>query len=276
MSVHEPSGTSVCIHAVCVAEEHRRQGIALGLLREYVSRLERAAQEGAAYERILLITHEDMRSLYEKAGFEWLGRSKVVHGPAPWYEMRKVLVDPTPVQSIPPNIWEALQRATTSRAVPEARLLPSFARGIEEVSESAAGSSVATNKHDLLCPRQGCGSIILKDNVATLVERESVVLEPANMHNSPLPPMPTPPALQKWWRVTPNAMAFENIGFSKSIESHGMRFLSCIFSSALNSFIDGKRLKLLSCAECDLGPLGWCAEGGSEFWLASTRVGYRV
>ena len=36
----------------------------------------------------------------------------------------------------------------------------------------------------------------------------------------------------------------------------------------------GPRLKLLACAECDLGPLGWCEEGGKEFWLACPRVGY--
>lgn len=35
------------------------------------------------------------------------------------------------------------------------------------------------------------------------------------------------------------------------------------------------RLKLLACAECDLGPLGWTTVGGgTEFWLACTRVAY--
>lgn len=33
-------------------------------------------------------------------------------------------------------------------------------------------------------------------------------------------------------------------------------------------------MKLLLCAECDLGPVGWCEEGGSEFYLACNRVGY--
>lgn len=36
-----------------------------------------------------------------------------------------------------------------------------------------------------------------------------------------------------------------------------------------------KKLKLLIRAECDLGPLGWYEEGGSEFWLAVSRVRYR-
>lgn len=53
-------------------------------------------------------------------------------------------------------------------------------------------------------------------------------------------------------------MAFENVAFSRTVSS------------------SGKNLKLLACAECELGPLGWCAEGGSEFWLVADRVGYRA
>lgn len=209
----------MCIHAVCVVPAHRRKGIALSLLKEYISRLERARQEGAKYARVLLITHEDLRSLYDKAGFDWLGRSDVVHGSLPWYEMRRVLPDaPMPVSqppSIPPGLWEALQRSST-RAPPDARLLHAYANGLEDVAEQSPSSSSRVNKFDLLCPRSGCGSIILKNRVATLVERESVQLEPAGSHG-PLAPLPAPPASLHWWRVTPNAMAFENIGFSKTI-----------------------------------------------------------
>ncbi|GJE98228.1 acyl-CoA N-acyltransferase [Phanerochaete sordida] len=267
MDEHEPSGSSVCIHAVCVSPSHRHKGIALGLLREYISRLERAARDGGHYERILLIAHEDLRGLYEKAGFEWLGKSAVVHGALPWYEMRRVLPPPAASQppqqqqqqqAVPAGLWEALQRSST-RQPPAAQLLAAYPGGIDDVVEQASSSSALANKVDLLCPRPGCGSIILKNGVATLVERESVQLEPAAAQGG-LEPLPAPPATLRWWRVTPNAMAFENIGFSKTVLRE----------------TDGKRLKLLSCAECDLGPLGWCEEGGSEFWLASTRVAYRA
>ncbi|EKM53307.1 uncharacterized protein PHACADRAFT_211005 [Phanerochaete carnosa HHB-10118-sp] len=261
MGAHDPTGTSICIHAVCVTPEHRHKGIALGLLKEYAARLERACQDGAQYERILLITHEDMRDLYEKAGFEWLGKSEVVHGSLPWYEMRRILVSQSVLQqqqAIPAGLWEALQRSST-RKPPTAQLLASYPGGINDVVEQSSPSSDSANKVDLLCPRPGCGSIILKNGVASLVERESLQLEPATSR-SILEPLPLPPATLKWWRVTPNAMAFENIGFSKTVLREA----------------DGKRLKLLSCAECDLGPLGWCEEGGSEFWLASIRVGYRA
>lgn len=236
MSTHDASGTSVCIHAVCVDPAYRRRGIAVALLTEYVARL---AQSGL-YERALLITHEELRGLYEKAGFEWLGRSKVVHGSKPWYEMRKALATPAPpcstaadsveppaessLQSLPPNIniWEALQRATTSRAVPVATLLSAFPHGIDDTTQPAdASSSALTNKHDLLCPRPQCGSIILKNQVATLVERPSTALEPSGARDPLLPPLPAPLSLVRCWRITPNAMAFENIGFSKSITAEG-------------------------------------------------------
>ncbi len=216
MSTHDPAGSSICIHAVCVSPEYRKRGVALGLLKEYISRMERARQSGVSYERIVLITHENMRGLYEKAGFEWVGKSDVVHGSEPWFEMRKLLSPappPTQTQSLPPGLWEALQRSS-SRSVPSARLLPSFPRGIEDVCDP-------NNKYDLLCPRSGCGSIILKNGVASLVERESVQLEPAGIQ-SPLAPLPAPPAHTQWWRITPNAMAFENIGFSRAIVAQGM------------------------------------------------------
>lgn len=55
-------------------------------------------------------------------------------------------------------------------------------------------------------------------------------------------------------------MAFENIGFSRPV--------------APSVSDNGPRLKLLSCAECELGPVGWSLEGGREFWVHCERVGY--
>lgn len=224
MSVHEPQGASVCVHAICVTAQHRRKGIALGLLKEYLTRLECARQDGAVYERVLLIAHEDMRGLYEKAGFEWLGRSAVVHGLLPWYEMRRVLqskpVRPVQTPSIPPGLWEAFE-STSTRPRPVARLLGSYANGVQDVTERLPTSSALANKLDLLCPKPGCGCVILKSGIGILVERESVRLEPPNLHGI-LEPLPLPPAAVQWWRVTPSAMAFENIGVSKSIIREGV------------------------------------------------------
>lgn len=192
MSNHVPRSSSVCIHSVCVSKDHRHRRVGSQLLREYIARLERAvAKEQAPYERILLIAHDDLRNFYEGAGFEWMGRSSVVHGARPWYEMRKVLrsqsrrsslqaadIPPAEVPRSPPptfeaGLWEALQKSSRTR--PTARSLASFPNGVGDVLEQTPldiGSS--TNKFDLLCPRDGCGSVILKKGVAAWVERASV------------------------------------------------------------------------------------------------------
>lgn len=95
-------------------------------------------------------------------------------------------------------------------------------------------------------------------------------------------------------------MAFENIGFSRTVDrglggggkfgasknddgSHLipsfvqlLRLSDWIVLYLMAFSFSGPRLKLLSCADCDLGPLGWCVEGGQEFWLLCERVGYRA
>ncbi|KAJ7678228.1 acyl-CoA N-acyltransferase [Mycena polygramma] len=258
MSTHVPGASSVCIHSVCVSPACRRQGVALRLLQEYIARLEAAYREKSVpYQRVLLITHEWLRPLYEKAGFEWLGPSAVVHGSQPWYEMRIVLgsLPPPDNGAAPPGVFETLQRPSNTN--PVSRLLASFPGGVADVSSSESDALV--NKFDLLCPRPECGSVILKRGVAKPVEAPSVQMEPANHPRHPLlPSLPSVPATAQWWLVTPSAMEFENIGFSRATDSLG------------------ERMKLLACAECDLGPVGWCKEGGTEFWLACSRVGYRT
>ncbi|KAF7324804.1 hypothetical protein MKEN_00522200 [Mycena kentingensis (nom. inval.)] len=245
MSTHVPGASSVCIHSVCVDAAHKRQGLGLRLLREYIARLQAAEK----YERILLITHEPLRDFYEKAGFEWLGPSQVVHGTLPWFEMRIILQPPTQSSPPPPGVYEALLQPSNPNPS-GTRDLSSFAGGVADVA------SESLNKYDLLCPRSGCGSVILKNGVGKLVERPSIQID-----LSPHPllvELPAPGAPTNWWLVTPSPMQFENIGFSRPV-------------AAL-----GPTMKLLACAECDLGPLGWSQQGGTEFWLACSRVAYRV
>ncbi|KAJ7472268.1 acyl-CoA N-acyltransferase [Mycena galericulata] len=260
MATHVPGASSVCIHSVCISPACQRQGVGLKLLREYIARLETSHREKSApYKRVLLITHEYLRPFYEKAGFEWVGRSAVVHGSQPWYEMRIILgslpslVDHT--AQPPPGVLEALQRPSDN--IPASRLLSSFIGGITDVSVFEHDTLV--NKFDLLCPRSDCGSVILKSGVAKLIEAPSVQIEPAEQApHSLLPALPPSPTMIQCWLITPSPMEFENIGFSHAVE------------------LLGDKMKLLACAECDLGPLGWCKEGGNEFWLACSRVGYRA
>lgn len=248
MSTHVPSSSSVCIHSVCVSPDHRHKGIALGLLREYISRLEVAQIHGAPYQRILLITHEELRPLYEKAGFEFIGESAVVHGPRPWYEMRKV-VAPVVKRIEPPLLSDFLSRVDLDTLLqqsfrsgdrPAPKLLSAFtAGGVQEVAvEGSSEEGAQSNKFDLLCPRDGCGSTILKKGVATLVESESILLEPPEKQQvTPyLPALPEPSTSTHWWRITPNPMAFENIGFSRPVGD--LRKLFYLESLKLNYVFD--------------------------------------
>lgn len=90
MSRHESDGQYVAVHSVCVAASHRRQGIALNLMRSYLSRLESGLEHmGRPKVRgVRLIAHEELVPLYQKAGFELVGLSEVSHGARPWYEMK--------------------------------------------------------------------------------------------------------------------------------------------------------------------------------------------
>lgn len=188
MSNHVPSSPSVCLHGLCVSSNYRRGNIGSGLLREYISRMESARKDGSeSYERILLITHEELRPFYEKASFEWVGKSDIVHGSRPWFEMRRSLTGlPPPTsspslppaqidlpQALPPGAWEALQRP--SRSGPAPRLLSSFSGGaVDIISQGEETGGTALNKFNLICPREGCGSIILTSGVAKWVERPGV------------------------------------------------------------------------------------------------------
>jgi len=260
MSNHNSRGTSVCLHAVCVAPSRRREKIGLHLLKEYIYRQASSTNEvGEPYERILLITHEELRPFYEEAGFEWLGKSDVIHGSRPWYQMHKILksgstVDAEPVpgptliqvqstesSQCPPGILEMLQRSTSGKPAPS--LYPSFPSGITDVIKPHSHQGLSVNKFDLLCPRSGCGSIILKSGIASWVERASVQV-PSLLRSFPastglahdqqpkmepegdptsdvLGKLPAPPETTHWWLITPSPMQFENIGFSRPIHAHG-------------------------------------------------------
>lgn len=84
MSKHEPEGTTLCIHSVCVAEEYRRRGIARRMLKAYLAYV-KATTPGL--KEVRLLSKQDLISLYEQAGFILLGPSSVAHGADQWYEL---------------------------------------------------------------------------------------------------------------------------------------------------------------------------------------------
>nr|KAJ3421490.1 hypothetical protein HK105_003334 [Polyrhizophydium stewartii] len=120
MKAHDPVGTTICIHSVCVAPDLRRRGIALAMLRHYVRYLRglargespaqalaaAAATESASEPHrdstasdkpvtaprvATLAAKQHLVTLYEQAGFSVLGESALVHGADKWIELSLVL-----------------------------------------------------------------------------------------------------------------------------------------------------------------------------------------
>jgi GNAT superfamily N-acetyltransferase len=201
MSVHVPSSSTVCIHAICVEKQSQRKGIATRMLKEYISRLRARAESGSVpYERVVLISHGNLIQFYENAGFINLGRSEVAHGSLPWYELRVELknnagqapgytsgtgvdnaalqVSPTdtPLQQLDhqmqSRLWEALLHNSSSGNKPTGKQLSSSESSMTSLTTVAA-EGILVNKFDLLCPRLGCGSVILKGGVGKWTERAS-------------------------------------------------------------------------------------------------------
>jgi len=263
MTTHEPEGKTICIHSVCVDPEHQRQKIGSALLKEYI----RQWTDGP-YDGISLIAHEELIKFYVAAGFKLIGKSEVVHGSKPWFELRYSLHSRIPDTVTQRRILEVLREQSNQSELPRPgkKLASYFQGGASELSDEQG-----LNKLRLYCPRIPCRSVILLEKSATLVERSSIMID--NPHNLPpldlLPHLPTPPEPISAWKIGPpaNPMIFENIGFSKTLPVDGPR----------DDPPGGSRLvKLLTCAECDLGPLGWVEEGsgGTTYWLVVNRVGY--
>lgn len=89
MSSHDESGDgplTLCVHSVVVEAARRRAGLGRAMVCEYVERIARGASTRRV-ARILLITKPANLGLYASCGFSLVGRSSVVHGAEPWYEM---------------------------------------------------------------------------------------------------------------------------------------------------------------------------------------------
>ncbi|KAJ2785082.1 hypothetical protein GGI15_002057 [Coemansia interrupta] len=89
METHDPEGSTVCIHSVCVARGMQRLGVASRLLREYtegMGRYNEGMGGGRRIGRLALLSRETLVPLYERAGYRSLGPSNVVHGEEKWYD----------------------------------------------------------------------------------------------------------------------------------------------------------------------------------------------
>lgn len=183
MSHHVPvseGGISVCIHSVCIAEDWRKKGVALSLLNEYFRQLETEGDE--RLKAVMLICHDEFIPFYEKAGFKMDGKSTVVHGPEEWFEMKYVLRRegsgaPGDATKVPTTISPAMLAALSKPSAPSGgaavRRLVDFS-SIQNVVTNDPSSSSQSNAFKLVCPREGCGSVILLKGVGRLVEAAAV------------------------------------------------------------------------------------------------------
>ncbi|KAJ1734953.1 hypothetical protein LPJ61_000803 [Coemansia biformis] len=92
MGTHDPDGSTVCIHSVCVSPRWQGKGVASRLLqaytssmREYNSRLD-SAGSGRRLDRLAMLSRENLLPLYERAGYTTLGRSSQPVGTESWYD----------------------------------------------------------------------------------------------------------------------------------------------------------------------------------------------
>ncbi|BGO95019.1 hypothetical protein NBRC10512_006517 [Rhodotorula toruloides] len=282
MSTHEANGSYVAIHSVCVDKAQRGKGVASGLLKEYLKRLEGTERIKGAR----LIAHEELIPLYERAGFALVGKSDVTHGARPWFEMKADFADR------PATAGVAESEEDEGEVRSPGRPMRWFKGGMDELVDQATG----LNKADLFCPRADCRCFLLRRGTGKWVQGHATDFElPALPHPVSSPTPPSSSSSRGYWSVS-SPLAFENIGFSRNAAPPS--------SSTSSTSSAPATIKYLTCADCDHGPLGWhdtegrdlgmevqaeneAREGGQggagpevrkgrEFLLAVERVRYRV
>lgn len=158
MTNHVPNSAFVGIHSVCVDDKFRRKGIAVALLKAYTHRL-----KAEGYEGVKLISHKELIGLYEKAGFELVGLSSVVHGPEPWFEM-KIDFDTSKKIEEKENVVEVTPVVVERNP---GKPFESFT-GMGELL-----TADSNNAGNLYCPRGECRCLLLKAGVGKWVRGDS-------------------------------------------------------------------------------------------------------
>ncbi|KAG0268342.1 hypothetical protein DFQ27_006965 [Actinomortierella ambigua] len=123
------------------------------------------------------------------------------------------------------------------------------------------------NRFDIYCPQSTCRSLILRKKTAHIVKRPRSNLSKegsdqiTEQEQNSIPnaqgqeDVAADPMLSFW--IVKDMMDFDNIGFTKTLPSG---------------------IKLLACADCDTGPLGYhdtnAASDNREYLIAFNRVRY--
>jgi guanine nucleotide exchange factor len=166
MTVHDPEGKTICVHSVCVDPGCQRRGIGSALLKEYTKRW-----TDGPFDGISLIAHEELIKFYVDAGFKLIGKSEVVHGSKPWFELRCSLQSQVPDIATQHRILEALQNNRSGVHQLDKKLASHYAGCPSELVDRRG-----MNKLRLYCPRMACRSVILLEGVATFVKRPSIMV----------------------------------------------------------------------------------------------------
>ncbi|KAJ3153872.1 hypothetical protein HDU89_008737 [Geranomyces variabilis] len=147
--------------------------------------------------------------------------------------------------------------STTQQRSPESAL-----KAYDEVAATAAAGDASSaspfvqpetllNAFDIHCPK--CRCLVIRRGVATKQDADKDVEVPSPAATSA--PYPLVPAFN--WALS-NMMAFENVGFTKAVPG-------------------GDDTRYLSCADCDIGPIGYHPPTlPKTFLIAADRVRYNV
>jgi GNAT superfamily N-acetyltransferase len=80
---HNPAGRTIALHSLAVLPGYQNKGIGSIALHDYIKRMNRTG----AYDRIAIITYEELVPYYERFGFRSLGPSKAQFGGGGWIDM---------------------------------------------------------------------------------------------------------------------------------------------------------------------------------------------
>jgi len=104
-TTHDPNGRYLAIHSIVVKKAYQRMGVARALLKNFVKSVEmynaeldeagvnrrrnkiKAKTPGAKIERVVLLSHSSMASLFVSSGFRW--RMTVKGGTDPLFELER-------------------------------------------------------------------------------------------------------------------------------------------------------------------------------------------
>ena len=176
METHDPEGKTICIHSVCVDPAYQGRKVGSALLKEYI----RQWTDGP-YDGISLISHEELIEFYVAAGLKLIGKSEVVHGSKPWFELQYPLQSRIPDTATQRRIMKALQEQNNRSGVHPSDKKPAsyFPGGISELADEQG-----LNKLRLCCSRVGCRSIILVEGAATLAEHSNIMVTIYLIHST--------------------------------------------------------------------------------------------